>query len=103
MVAGWADAMWLQGKRFGTVGVKKGDRRMEITTHRAEAYVPDSRKPEVEFSDEISIDLSRRDFTVNAMALAIPDVELIDPFGGLDDLAGHRLRTPLAPDESFSD
>src|SRR5437764_5610785 len=59
MVAGWADAMWLQGKRFGTVGVKKGDRRMEITTHRAEAYVPDSRKPEVEFSDEISIDLSR--------------------------------------------
>jgi poly(A) polymerase len=76
---------------------------MEITTHRAEAYRSDSRKPEVEFADAIEADLSRRDFTVNAMALSLPDLELIDPFNGVDDLAAGRLRTPLSPEESFSD
>ena len=100
----WADAVWTQGKRFGTIGCKKGDRLIEITTHRAEAYSPDSRKPEVTFADAVEADLSRRDFTVNAMALRLrPTVELIDPFGGLDDLAARVLRTPLAPEESFSD
>ena len=103
IVDGWADALWLQGKRFGTVGLARDGRRFEITTHRAEAYRPDSRKPEVSFGDSIETDLSRRDFTVNAMALRLPDLELIDPFGGVEDLAGHRLRTPLAPEESFSD
>ena len=103
IVAGWADAVWLQGKRFGTVGVRKNGRRMEITTHRAEAYHPDSRKPDVEFADAIEADLSRRDFTINAMALALPELQLIDPFNGIDDLAAHRLRTPLSPDISFSD
>ena len=103
IVRGWADAVWLQGKRFGTIGLKHQGREIEITTHRAEAYVPDSRKPDVEFSDDVVTDLSRRDFTVNAMALAVPDVELIDPFGGLDDLAARRLRTPIVADESFHD
>jgi poly(A) polymerase len=103
LVADSADAVWLQGKRFGTIGLRKGDRRMEITTHRAEAYHPDSRKPDVEFANAIEADLSRRDFTVNAMALSLPDLTLIDPFGGLEDLAGHRLRTPLSPEVSFSD
>ena len=99
-----ADAVWLQGKRFGTIGAKKGDRVYEITTHRAEAYPPDSRKPDVRFSTSIEADLSRRDFTVNAMALRLgDDLELVDPFGGVVDLAAHRLRTPLAPDESFTD
>jgi poly(A) polymerase len=51
----------------------------------------------------VEADLSRRDFTVNAMALSLPDAELIDPFGGLDDLAAYRLRTPLSPVESFTD
>src|SRR4029077_8690459 len=77
--------------------------RFEITTHRAEAYSPDSRKPEVSFGDSIEVDLSRRDFTVNAMALRLPDLELIDPYGGAEDLAARRLRTPLSPEESFSD
>jgi poly(A) polymerase len=95
--------MWDQGKRFGTIGLKKGGRTYEITTHRAEAYSPDSRKPDVEFSDAIEADLSRRDFTVNAMALRLPSADLIDPFGGLADLAAYRLRTPLSPDESFTD
>ena len=69
----WADAVWLQGERFGTVGCEKDGDRFEITTFRAEVYRPDSRKPEVTFSDDIETDLSRRDFTVNAMALALDD------------------------------
>lgn len=102
-VAGWAEAMWTQGKRFGTIGLRAGGRNMEITTHRAEAYRSDSRKPTVEFADAIEADLSRRDFTVNAMALSLPDLKLIDPFDGVHDLAAGRLRTPLSPEESFSD
>ena len=103
IVKGWADAVWTQGKKFGTVGLLKGGRRMEITTHRSEAYRPDSRKPAVVFSDAVEADLSRRDFTVNALALSLPDLKLIDPFNGIDDLAAHRLRTPLSPEESFTD
>ena len=58
LVRGWADAVWEQGARFGTVGLKKGDTVFEITTHRAEAYAPDSRKPEVTFADEVEADLA---------------------------------------------
>jgi poly(A) polymerase len=103
LTADWADAVWRQGERFGTIGVQKGGRSFEITTHRAEAYTSDSRKPEVTFSDDVATDLSRRDFTVNAMALALPEPQLVDPFGGAVDLAEKRLRTPLAPEESFGD
>ena len=103
ILAGWADATWDQGRRFGTIGARKGVRTLEITTHRAEAYHADSRKPDVVFADAVEADLSRRDFTVNAMALSLPDVNLIDPFGGVADLGEHRLRTPLAPEESFAD
>jgi poly(A) polymerase len=103
IVSGWADAVWTQGKRFGTIGCRKKGRDYEITTHRAEAYAPDSRKPEVVFGDDIETDLSRRDFTVNAMALSLPEPELIDPHGGAIDLAAKRLRTPLSPEESFTD
>jgi poly(A) polymerase len=103
VVRGWADAVWDQGKRFGTVGAARDGRRFEITTHRADAYQPDSRKPDVRFADVVEADLSRRDFTVNAMALSLPDLTLIDPHGGLADLAGRRLRTPLPPEESFAD
>ena len=107
-MAGWADALWDQGARFGTVGLKKGELVFEITTHRAEAYAPDSRKPEVSFADEVEADLARRDFTVNAMALRVTGEpgeapELIDPFGGVADLAAGVLRTPLGPDVSFTD
>lgn len=102
---GWADAIWTQGERFGTIGAKKGDRIYEITTHRAEVYHDDSRKPDVVFADEIESDLSRRDFTVNAMALELTSdtPTLVDPFGGAADLATHTLRTPLGPEISFSD
>jgi poly(A) polymerase len=103
IIDGWADAVWTQGERFGTIGAKKGDRIYEITTHRAEAYTPDSRKPDVVFADAVEADLSRRDFTVNAMAVSLPDVRLIDPFDGAHDLATNRLRTPLDPDTSFTD
>jgi poly(A) polymerase len=103
IVADWADAVWTQGERFGTIGVRHGEQDFEITTHRAEAYVPDSRKPDVRFAGDIEADLSRRDFTVNAMALELPDPRLIDPFDGAADLAAQRLRTPLSPTESFTD
>jgi poly(A) polymerase len=100
-----ARTVWTQGERFGTIGCHVGDRHFEITTHRAEAYRPDSRKPDVKFGTDIGADLSRRDFTVNAMALEVTGdaPQLIDPFEGATDLADLRLRTPLAPEESFSD
>jgi poly(A) polymerase len=106
ILTGWADAIWTQGERFGTIGAKRSGRSFEITTHRADAYSPDSRKPDVVFADAIDADLSRRDFTINAMALRLDGSaapELIDPFGGAGDLVAQRLRTPLAPDVSFSD
>jgi poly(A) polymerase len=99
-----ATAVWDQGARFGTIGARIDGREWEITTHRAEAYDPSSRKPEVSFGDAIEDDLARRDFTVNAMALTLPDAQLVDPFEGMTDLLVHkRLRTPLTPEESFSD
>jgi poly(A) polymerase len=103
IVEGWAEDVWLQGQRFGTVGCRKQGVVMEITTYRGDVYRPESRKPEVTFSDDITTDLSRRDFTVNAMALRLPDPELIDPFEGANDLAARVLRTPLAPEVSFAD
>ena len=103
IVAPAADALWLQGEKFGTVGARIGDHAYEITTHRAEIYRDDSRKPEVTFSTAIDEDLSRRDFTVNAMAVEILEAALVDPFGGADDLAAQRLRTPLDVDVSFTD
>jgi poly(A) polymerase len=103
LVRGWADDVWTVGARFGTIGCRKDGQQYEITTHRAEVYVPESRKPEVSFGDDIEEDLSRRDFTVNALALRLPDMELVDPFDGLGDLASGRLRTPLDPEISFGD
>jgi poly(A) polymerase len=105
LVSGWADAVWTAGERFGTISLQKDGRTYEITTHRAEAYSPDSRKPDVQFSLDIGTDLSRRDFTVNAMALELTAdaPELVDPFGGVADLLSKTLRTPLSPSESFSD
>jgi poly(A) polymerase len=103
IISGWADSVWTQGARFGTIGCSRRGLHYEITTHRGEAYRPDSRKPEVTFENDIERDLSRRDFTVNAMGLRLPDFVLIDPFHGLDDLAAGVLRTPLAPDVSFGD
>ncbi len=103
LVSGWADDVWTVGKRFGTIGCRKDGRTFDITTHRAEAYPPDSRKPAVVFGDSIERDLSRRDFTINAVAIKLPEVVLIDPFDGMGDLARKCLRTPLDPAESFGD
>ena len=103
LVRGWADAVWTQGARFGTVGAKRNGVTLEITTFRAEVYRPESRKPEVAYADDVETDLSRRDFTVNAMALRLPDGVLVDPYGGAVDLLNRRLRTPLSPEVSFLD
>ena len=97
LVAGSADAVWLQGERFGTVGIRIGRHTLEITTHRSEAYLDDSRKPVVTFSKDLVEDLARRDFTVNAMAVDVGNGTLHDPFAGQADLKAGILRTPLAP------
>jgi len=101
----WADNVWETGIVFGTVAAKRGDTTVEVTTYRTEKYEEDSRKPDVEFGETIEGDLSRRDFTVNAMALELTTKEpkFIDPFGGIDDLAKKVLRTPASAQQSFSD
>jgi poly(A) polymerase len=103
IVRPWADAVWEVGIAFGTVGCQKDGFQIEVTTYRSEAYDRTSRKPEVSYGDSIEQDLVRRDFTVNAMALALPEKEFIDPHGGREDLARRVLRTPGTPEESFSD
>ena len=107
---GWADSVWTQGERFGTVGCRRGQRTVEITTHRAEVYVAGSRRPEVTYGGDLLADLTRRDFTIGAMAFEVPageaaaeTVELIDPFGGREDLERGRLRTPRSAELSFSE
>jgi poly(A) polymerase len=103
LLKGWADAIWDMGRAFGTIGSRKGDWQVEITTYRSESYDPSSRKPEVDFGDSLAGDLGRRDFTVNAMAVVVPGRELEDPYGGVLDLAHRVLRTPGRPEDSFSD
>ncbi|GGT25152.1 MULTISPECIES: CCA tRNA nucleotidyltransferase [Streptomyces] len=103
IVRPWADSVWEVGIAFGTVGVQKDGYQIEITTYRSEAYDRTSRKPEVSYGDSIEEDLVRRDFTVNAMAVALPQKDFIDPYGGREDLAERVLRTPGTPEESFSD
>ena len=103
LLSGWADAIWGMGREFGTIGARKGDYQVEITTYRSEKYDPDSRKPNVDFGDTLVGDLGRRDFTVNAMAVTLPGNTVEDPFGGVVDLAHGLLRTPGKPEDSFSD
>ena len=105
ILQGWAENVWDTGIEFGTVAGKRGDTTVEVTTYRTESYDPESRKPEVEYGDSIEGDLSRRDFTVNSMALELTtkSPEFIDPFNGLEDLAKKVLRTPSKAENSFSD
>jgi poly(A) polymerase len=101
LIGGWADQVWTIGIGFGTVGLRKGSDIFEITTYRSEHYERGSRKPEVQYGASLEDDLSRRDFTVNAMAARLPGYELVDPFGGLADLRARLLRTPASPQASF--
>ncbi|HZU55227.1 MAG TPA: CCA tRNA nucleotidyltransferase [Actinocrinis sp.] len=103
LVKGWAEAVWDVGIAFGTIGCQKDGYKLEITTYRSEAYDRTSRKPAVSYGETLEDDLVRRDFTVNAMALRLPQREFVDPHGGLRDLAKRTLRTPATPEESFSD
>lgn len=103
IVKPWADVVYDVGAAFGTVAARKGDHTVELTTFRNEIYRDDSRKPHVTFSDTIEADLRRRDFTVNAIALSLPDLVAVDPHEGLADLAAGRLRTPLDPEIAFGD
>jgi len=101
----WADSVWDIGAAFGTVAGKKGDITVEITTYRSESYNLDSRKPNVEFGKTIEADLSRRDFTINAMALELTTEEptFIDLYNGVNDLQNKLIKTPGKPEDSFSD
>jgi poly(A) polymerase len=103
LVEGWADAVWTVGIAFGTVGVRKGNAIFEITTYRSEHYSLKSRKPEVVYGTSLEEDLSRRDFTINAMAARLPSCEFVDPFDGLSALRARELRTPGTAVDSFSD
>ena len=103
LLRGWAEAIWDMGRAFGTIGCRKGEWQVDITTYRSETYDPTSRKPDVDFGDTLAGDLGRRDFTVNAMAVSVPDRTFEDPFGGVVDLAHRVLRTPGRPEDSFSD
>ena len=103
LLAGWADAVWDMGRAFGTIGCRKGSRTLEITTYRTDRYDVTSRKPAVAYGDSLEADLVRRDFTVNAMAVALPSREFVDPYGGLQDVATKMIRTPGAPERSFGD
>lgn len=101
----WADSVWDIGAAFGTVAGKKDEITVEITTYRSENYEKDSRKPAVEFGENIEGDLSRRDFTINAMALELTTDEptFIDLFNGVGDLQNKVIKTPGKPEDSFAD
>jgi poly(A) polymerase len=103
LLRGWADAWWEVGAAFGTIGGRKGDAVIEVTTYRDEVYRRDSRKPEVTFGDSLEHDLVRRDFAVNAMAVTLPEMTFVDPHDGLGDIGRRVLRTPGRPEDSFSD
>jgi len=103
ILADWGDHSWDIGKEFGTIGARLGPVTVEVTTYRADAYDGLTRKPVVAFGDNLEDDLLRRDFTVNAMALRLPDLTFVDPHGGLDDLGANLLDTPTDPEISFGD
>ena len=103
VLRGWPDRKYLVGVKFGTVGALKDGHRIEITTFRKEVYAEQHRKPAVTFGDDITVDLSRRDFSINAMAVQLPDGAFVDPYGGVKALAAGVLDTPLDPETSFSD
>jgi poly(A) polymerase len=103
LLTGWANHIWDIGKAFGTIGCRKGDWVLEITTYRSESYDPTSRKPEVLYGDSLEGDLSRRDFAMNAMAVRLPSHQFVDPYGGMADVANKIIRTPGTPEDSFSD
>jgi poly(A) polymerase len=103
IIGGWADKIWTMGIEFGTVGLRKGGYKLEITTYRSERYGPKSRKPIVTYGTSLEEDLARRDFTINAMAARLPGHHLVDPFDGLHDLKEGVLRTPGRPQTSFED
>jgi poly(A) polymerase len=103
LLRAWGEAHWDVGRAFGTIGARRGGLIVEVTTYRSERYEPGSRKPDVAFGTSLEGDLARRDFTVNAMAVRLPEMAFVDPHEGLTDLAAGVLRTPGPPADSFTD
>jgi len=103
LLTGHVEAMWDIGKAFGTIGCRIGQITCEITTYRTEQYDSHSRKPDVQYGTSLEADLARRDFTINAMAVRLPSLEFVDPYGGAEDLASALITTPGRPEDSFDD
>jgi poly(A) polymerase len=103
IVAPISEARWDVGREFGTIAARIAGRQVEITTYRADSYDSASRKPAVAFGNSLEDDLGRRDFTINSMALRLPERALVDPWGGLDDLLARTITTPGPPEVSFGD
>jgi poly(A) polymerase len=103
LLDGYADTTWDVGIRFGTIGARLHGREVEITTYRAEQYEAQSRNPQVDFGDSLDGDLVRRDFTINAMAIRLPELAFVDHFDGLRDLSARIIRTPGTAHDSFAD
>ena len=103
LLDGWADQIWDTGIAFGTISARRGDHVLELTTYRSDSYEAGSRKPEVTYGETLADDLIRRDFTINAMAVTLPELRFVDLHSGLADLEAGRLRTPATPQESFTD
>ncbi|MFZ9226144.1 MAG: CCA tRNA nucleotidyltransferase [Candidatus Nanopelagicaceae bacterium] len=105
IIKGFVEDIWEIGAKFGTIGARKDEIVFEITTYRSEIYLSNSRKPEVKFGDSIEVDLLRRDFTVNAMAIELTTKTptFIDPHDGVRDLLTKTLKTPGSPELSFGD
>lgn len=104
----WGDGFWDMGRKFGTLGAKRRAKdgkeiSVEVTTYRSDKYDPESRKPEVNYGSSLEGDLSRRDFTINSMALRVPDLIFVDPYNGANDLQRKLLRTPVEAEQSFDD
>ena len=93
----YAYDVWTIGKKFGTIGCNKNNIKVEITTYRSDIYNDETRKPVVKFGDNLIDDLKRRDFTINAIALELPSMKIIDPFGGLSDINSKLIKTPSSP------
>jgi poly(A) polymerase len=105
ILTSWADTVWEIGAEFGTIAARKGNIEVEVTTYRSESYEVDSRKPDVQFGENIEGDLKRRDFTINAMALELTtdSPTFIDLFNGITDLQNKIIKTPGKAEDSFSD
>lgn len=98
-----AEYLWVVGEKFGTIGARIGGYSVEVTTYRSDLYTEGSRHPEVTFGESLEEDLARRDFTINAIAADALSGEILDPFGGREDLEQGVIRPVGEPIDRMRD